>query len=308
MSNRPIAPRDLIAKKRKGERFAALTAYDYTSAQIVDAAGVPFILVGDTLGMVVLGHDTTLSVSLDAMIHHTAAVAKGAKQALVVGDLPFMTYQVNPEDALRNAGRLMQESGCGAVKLEGGKEMAPTVQKLVNAGIPVCGHIGYCPQSTNATGGPRVQGKSIDAAKQMIEDALALEEAGAFAIVLELVPRSLAAIITERLTIPTIGIGSGVDCDAEIQVFHDLFGLYSDFVPKHTRRYLNLAEQLQGAAADYVKDVSERQFPGPMQSSDLKPEVERELKYTLATEDAAQANQERTMSPVFPKLVNGGTD
>ena len=305
MSDRPIAPRDLIAKKRKGERFAAITAYDYTSAQIVDAAGIPFILVGDTLGMVVLGHEKTLSVSLDAMIHHTAAVARGAKRSLVVGDLPFMTYQVTPEDALRNAGRLMQEAGCSAVKLEGGKEMAPTVAKLVNAGIPVCGHIGYCPQSTNATGGPRVQGKSIDAAKAMIEDALALEEAGAFAIVLELVPRSLAAIITERLSIPTIGIGSGVDCDGEIQVFHDLFGLYSDFVPKHTRRYLNLAEQLHDAASEYAREVADKQFPGPLQSSDLKPDVKRELNRDLATESQSGAHE---MSPIFPKLVNGGTD
>lgn len=307
MTDRPITPRDLVAKKRKGERFAAITAYDYTSAQIVDAAGVPFILVGDTLGMVVLGHDTTLSVSLDAMIHHTTAVTKGAKKALVVGDLPFMTYQVNPEDALRNAGRLMQESGCGAVKLEGGKDMAPTVAKLVGAGIPVCGHIGYCPQSTNATGGPRVQGKSIDAAKSMIDDALALEEAGAFAIVLELVPRSLAAIITDKLSIPTIGIGSGVDCDAEIQVFHDLFGLYSDFVPKHTRQYLNLAEQLHGAASEYVADVADRQFPGPLQSSDLKPEVKRHLNLELATDAASKLNAQEG-SAVYPKLVNGGTD
>ncbi len=307
MTDRPITPRDLIAKKRKGERFAAITAYDYTSAQIVDRAGIPVILVGDTLGMVVLGHEKTLSVSLDAMIHHTAAVTRGAQKALVIGDMPFMTYQVNPEDALRNAGRLMQETGCSAVKLEGGKEMAPTVAKLVNAGIPVCGHIGYCPQSTNATGGPRVQGKSIDAAKAMIEDALALEEAGAFAIVLELVPRSLAAMITERVSIPTIGIGSGVDCDAEIQVFHDLFGLYSDFVPKHTRRYLNLAEQLQDAAARYVDDVAERQFPGPLQSSDLKPDVKRDLNRELATDAASAAGAQR-MSAVFPKLVNGGTD
>ncbi len=308
MTDRPITPKDLIAKKRKKERFATITAYDYTSAQIVDAAGIPFILVGDTLGMVVMGHDTTLPVTLDAMIHHTAAVTRGAKRALVVGDMPFMTYQVSPEEALRNAGRLMQESGCGAVKLEGGKEMAPTIAKLVNAGIPVCGHIGYCPQSTNATGGPRVQGKNIDAAKAMIEDALALEEAGAFAMVLELVPRSLAAIITERVSIPTIGIGSGPDCDAEIQVFHDLFGLYSDFVPKHTRRYLNLAEQLHQAASDYVRDVAEKQFPGPLQSSDLKPDVKRDLNLELAAEEASRDAHNHEMSPVYPKLVNGGTD
>ena len=276
-----LTPKDLLAMKRKRERIAALTAYDYTSAQMIDAAGVPFILVGDTLGMVIQGEETTLPVTLDHMIYHARAVTRGARRALVVGDMPFMTYQVTVEEALRNAARLVQEAKVGAVKIEGGVEIAPTVERLVKAGIPVCGHLGFTPQSTHTLGGPRMQGRTIADAAAMIADAEALEAAGAFAIVLELVPASLAEEITRRVGVPTVGIGSGPACDGEIQVFHDVFGLYTDFQPRHTRRYANVAEQIAAAARQYKDDVEQRVFPGPEQSSDLKPEVKERLRELL---------------------------
>jgi len=277
MKTTRVTPDSLQAMKREGQRFAALTAYDYTSAQMVDAAGVPFILVGDTLGMVVQGESSTLPVTLDHVIYHARAVNRGTTQSLVIADMPFMTYHVSVEDAMRNAGRLMQEAGVGGVKIEGGAEIAPTVERLVQAGIPVCGHLGYTPQSTHTLGGPRVQGRSIEAATKLIADAEALEAAGAFAVVLELVPASVAEEVTRRLTIPTIGIGAGPACDGEIQVFHDLFGFYTDFKPRHTKRYLNVAEQIAAAASRYRQDVAQRAFPGPEQTSDLKPEVRDEL-------------------------------
>jgi 3-methyl-2-oxobutanoate hydroxymethyltransferase len=272
---------DIIAMKQKRERIAALTAYDYTSAQMIDAAGVPFILVGDTVGMVVQGEETTLPVTLDQVLYHAKAVARGARRALVVGDMPFMTYQISTEDAMRNAARLVQEAKVGAVKIEGGADIAPTLERLVKAGIPVCGHLGFTPQSTHTLGGPRVQGRGVADATALIADARALESAGAFAIVLELVPATLAEEITRRVRIPTIGIGSGPACDGEIQVFHDLFGLYTDFQPRHTRRYLNVAEQITAAAQQYKNDVAARKFPGPEQSSDLKPEVKEKLREVL---------------------------
>lgn len=272
---------DIVAMKQKRERIAALTAYDYTSAQMIDAAGVPFILVGDTVGMVVQGEETTLPVTLDQVLYHAKAVARGARRALVVGDMPFMTYQISTEDAMRNAARLVQEAKVGAVKIEGGTDIAPTLERLVRAGIPVCGHLGFTPQSTHTLGGPRVQGRGVADATALIADARALESAGAFAIVLELVPATLAEEITRRVRIPTIGIGSGPACDGEIQVFHDLFGLYTDFQPRHTRRYLNMAEQITAAAQQYKNDVGARKFPGPEQSSDLKPEVKEKLREVL---------------------------
>lgn len=281
MKTRRLTPPDLIAMKRRHERIAALTAYDYTSAQMIDAAGVHFILVGDTLGMVIQGEDSTLPVTLDHIVYHSRLVTRGAQRALVVGDMPFMTYQISAEEALRNAARLVQEAKVGAVKLEGGAAMAPTVERLVQAGIPVCGHLGFTPQSTHTLGGPRMQGRTVADAAALIADAQALEAAGAFAVVLELVPTSLAEEITRRLRIPTIGIGSGPACDGEIQVFHDLFGLYRDFQPRHTRRYVNMAEQIAAAAEQYCQDVAARAFPGPEQSSDLKPEVKERLRELL---------------------------
>jgi 3-methyl-2-oxobutanoate hydroxymethyltransferase len=276
-----VTPQTLTAMKRDGQRIAALTAYDYTSAQMVDAAEVPFILVGDTLGMVIQGEQTTLPVTLDHIIYHARLVARGAARSLVVGDMPFMSYHVSMEETMRNAGRLMQEAGVGGVKLEGGSEIAGTVERLVQAGVPVCGHLGYTPQSTHTLGGARIQGRDTDSALALIADAEALEAAGAFAVVLELVPTSVAEEVSRRLTIPTIGIGSGPECDGEIQVFHDVFGFYTDFKPRHPRRYLNAAEQIVAAAQAYRQDVAERTFPGPEQSSDLKPEVKRQLQKRL---------------------------
>lgn len=273
MKNPRVSPETLAAMKREGQRFAALTAYDYTSAQMLDAAGVPVILVGDTLGMVVQGEQSTLPVTLDHVIYHAQAVTRGTRRSLVIADMPFMTYHISVEDAMHNAGRLMRETKVGAVKVEGGADIAGTVERLVQAGIPVCGHLGYTPQSTHTLGGPKVQGRSIETAAKLIADAQALEGAGAFAVVLELVPTSVAAEVTNLLGIPTIGIGAGPYCDGEIQVFHDLFGLYTDFKPRHTRRYLEVAEQIVAAAGQYRRDVAERTFPGPEQSSDLKPEI-----------------------------------
>jgi 3-methyl-2-oxobutanoate hydroxymethyltransferase len=244
---------------------------------VVDGAEIPLLLVGDTVGMVMQGEDTTLPVTLEQIIYHTRMVVRGAPRALVIADMPFLTYQVSSDEAVRNAGRLMQEGGAGAVKLEGGAEMVPTVRRLVKSGIPVCGHLGYTPQSTHTLGGPRVQGRALEDAQALVEDARALADAGAFAIVLELVPTSLAAEITRRVSVPTIGIGAGPACDGEIQVFHDLFGLYTDFKPRHTRRYANVAEQITAAATQYRQDVEQRSFPGPEQSSDLPAEDRRKL-------------------------------
>ncbi len=285
MKSRRISIFDLQKMKVRGDRIAAITAYDYTSAQILEQAGIPLILVGDTLGMVVLGHDSTLPVTLDLMISHTRAVTRAVERPLVVADMPFMTYQVSPELALENAGRLMRETKCGAVKLEGGLSVAPTIARLVACGIPVCGHLGYTPQSTHELGGPRVQGRSLETAETLIRDAEALQAAGAFAIVLELVPASIAAAMSRRLTIPMIGIGSGAGCDGEIQVFHDLFGLYTDFVPRHTRRYLELADQISTAARQFSDDVSSGAFPGAEQSTDVEPEVLEALRTNLRRRD-----------------------
>ena len=272
----------IVAMKRAGERIAALTAYDYTSAQMLDAAGIPFVLVGDTLGMVVQGEETTLPVTLEHVVYHARAVTRGIRRALVVGDMPFMTYQASAREALHNAGRLMKEAGVGAVKIEGGARLAHTVERLVGAGIPVCGHLGFTPQSTHALGGPKLQARSVEAATALIADAEALQAAGAFALVLELVPTSVADAVTRRLRIPTLSIGSGPGCDGEIQVFHDVFGLYTDFEPRHTHRYLDVAQQITAAACRYREDVMARRFPGPEQSGDLKPETRAELLARLA--------------------------
>src|SRR5882757_8753678 len=263
MKTARLTARDIVAMKREGGRIAALTAYDYTSARMIDAAGVPVILIGDTLGMVVQGEDTTLPVTLDQVIYHARIVAKGAQRAMLVGDMPFMTYQISPEEALRNAARLMTEGKVGAVKIEGGADVAPTVERMVRAGIPVCGHVGFTPQSAHTLGGPRIQAREPAAAMSLLADAKALESAGAFAVVLELVPAVVAAETSRRISIPTIGIGSGPHCDGEIQVFHDLFGLYTDFVTRHTRRYLNVAQEICTAASQYAQDVVAGRFPGP---------------------------------------------
>src|SRR3990172_8356825 len=228
---------DIKGYKVGGERFAMLTAYDYLTGKLLDDAGIPIMLVGDSLGMVVLGFDSPLPVTLDNMIHHIKAVVRGTKNAHIVGDLPFMTYQVSVTDALRSAGRMMQEGGCQSVKLEGGVHMAETVRRVVECGIPVMGHIGLTPQSVNQLGGFTVQGRSSSAAAKVLEDAKALEQAGAYAVVLECIPAPLAKLITESISIPTIGIGAGPDCDGQVQVISDILGLFTDFVPRHAKHY-----------------------------------------------------------------------
>ena len=277
MCDMRVTINDVREMKARGEKIPMMTAYDYTSARIVDDAGIPIILVGDTLGQVVLGYDSTLPVTMDEMIHHTKAVARGAGRALIVGDMPFMSYQTGPTDALRNAGRFLQQGGAQTVKLEGGVNMAPTVERIVSSGIPVMGHIGLTPQSVNQLGGYKVQGKSLKSAVRLMEDARALEEAGAFALVLECVPASLARLITERVSIPTIGIGAGRNCDGQVQVFHDMLGLFTDFVPKHAKRYADLGQSIAGAVAEYISEVKDQRFPAREHSYHIKEEVLAEL-------------------------------
>ena len=253
--------RHIQQKKARSQPIVMLTAYDFTSARFAAHAGVDIILVGDSLGMVIQGHETTLPVTLEDMIYHTRAVVRGAPDTFVVADMPFMTYQVSPEQALSNAGRLMQEALPQAVKIEGGAYMARTVHRLVEAGIPVMGHIGLTPQSVNQLGGWRVQGRSAAEANRLVADADALAEAGAFAVVLELVPVELAAKISERIDIPTIGIGAGPYCDGQVQVWHDILGLFEDFHPKHARQYANLGVTIREALDRYCTEVRTRTFP-----------------------------------------------
>ena len=266
--------------KERGERFAMLTAYDYPTAKLLDEVGVPMLLVGDSLGIVVLGYETTLGVTMEDTVRHTQAVVRGSQRALVVGDLPFMSYQVSVEEAVRNAGRLISEGGAQAVKLEGGIGVAQTVRRIVDCGIPVMGHIGLTPQSVHALGGYKVQGKTVDAASRLLAEAVALEEAGAFSIVLEGVPAPLGARITESLKIPTIGIGAGPECDGQVQVIHDILGLFTDFVPRHARRYAELGEALKNAARQYVADVASGEFPSAKESFTMD---ERVLQAALST-------------------------
>lgn len=269
--------RDIREMKKRGEKIPMITAYDYTTARLVDEAGFPIILVGDSLGQVVLGYESTIPVTMEEMLHHVKAVVRGAKRALIVGDMPFMTYHTSVDEALRNAARFIQEGGTGAVKLEGGVTVAEKVRRLVECGIPVMGHIGLTPQSIHQLGGYRVQGKTAKAAQRLIDDAVALEEAGAFSIVLELMPTPLARLITERLSIPTIGIGAGPDCDGQVQVFHDMMGLFTDFVPRHAKQYAQLAQVIREALSLYLKEVKERQFPTEKQSYPLDEGVLSDL-------------------------------
>lgn len=268
-----VTPDQIRQMKARGERIPMLTAYDYPSAHILDAAGIPMLLVGDTLGMVVLGNDSTLPVTVEDIIRHTQAVLRGAKHALVVADMPFGAFQVSPEDTMRVAVRIMKEAGPQAVKVEGGVRTAASVRALTDAGIPVMGHLGMTPQSVNAFGGFRVQGKTEAAAHALLRDVEALEEAGVFSIVLELVPAELARLITERSTVPTIGIGAGPYCDGEVQVLHDVLGLFPDFTPRHTKRYAELGTAMRDAATTYMNEVRGRSFPTDAQSAQIDPAI-----------------------------------
>ena len=263
--------------KGTDKKISMITAYDYTMAKIVDESGVNTILVGDSLGNTILGYEDTISVTVDDMIHHSAAVARGAKNALVITDMPFMSYQTSVYDAVVNAGRIMKEGRAGAVKLEGGQDMCPQISAIVKASIPVCAHLGLTPQSINAFGGFKVQGKTQEAAEQLLEDALAVEKAGAFALVLECVPRKLADIITEKLTIPTIGIGAGNGCDGQILVYQDLLGMFSDFTPKFVKKYANVGEIMKDAFSAYIEDVKQGAFPEKKHEYDIADEVIEKL-------------------------------
>ena len=263
--------------KQKGEKITMLTAYDYATAKIVDEAGIPLILVGDSLGMVVLGYESTIPVTMEEMLHHTKAVVRGTKQAMVIGDMPFMTYHISVDDALYNAARFIQEGGAQAVKLEGGVTVAEKVRQIVECGIPVMGHIGLTPQSIYQFGGFKVQGRTPEAAAKVLEDARALEEAGAFSIVLETVPAPLARIITEKVNVPTIGIGAGIDCDGQVQVINDILGSFADFVPKHAKQYAKLTDIIRKAVTQYDNEVKAGSFPTEKHSSSMDESLLAEL-------------------------------
>jgi 3-methyl-2-oxobutanoate hydroxymethyltransferase len=264
--------------KQKGEKIVMLTAYDYSTAKIVDEVGVPLILVGDSLGMVVLGYESTIPVTMEEMLHHTKAVVRGTKRSLIVGDMPFMTYHLSVEQALQNAARFIQEAGAQAIKLEGGVTVAEKVRRMVQCGMPVMGHIGLTPQSIHQFGGHKVQGKSPEGAKKLLDDAIALDEAGAFAIVLETVPTPLATLITEKVSVPTIGIGAGIGCDGQVQVINDILGSFADFVPKHAKQYAKLTDIIRKAVTDYHNEVKNGTFPTEKQSFTMDESVLAELK------------------------------
>lgn len=271
--NNNFTTADFIRSKKDGRKITILTAYDYPTAKILDQAGIDCILVGDSLGMVVLGYQDTTKVTMEDMIHHIKAVVRGASRAMVVGDMPFTSYHTGVGDSVRNAARLVMEGGCKAVKLEGGEEFKEEIKAITRAGIPVMGHLGYTPQSINIFGGHKVQGKTIEGARKLVRDALAVQEAGAFAVVLECIPMKLAAFISEKLSIPTIGIGSGVECDGQVIVTHDAIGLYRDFSPKHVKKYANVGDQMEQSAKDYINDVTNRVFPTTGNSFKIDDEV-----------------------------------
>ena len=274
MKNKVVTFREA---KQKGEKLTMLTAYDYSTAKLIDEAGVNSILVGDSLGNVILGYEDTISVTMEDMIHHGAAVARGAKNALVVIDMPFMSYQTSVYDAVVNAGRLMKEGRADAVKLEGGKEVCPQIEAITAAGIPVVAHLGLTPQSINAFGGFRVQGKSEETAKKLIADAKAVEQAGAFAVVLECVPAKLAEIITKEISIPTIGIGAGNVCDGQVLVYQDMLGMFSDFTPKFVKRFANVGEVMTSAFKQYCEEVKNGTFPSEEHEYKIDDEILEKL-------------------------------
>lgn len=277
MERKKITIIDIQNKKREGKKITMLTAYDYPMARIVDDAGIDMILVGDSLGMVVLGYDSTVPVTMDEMIHHTKAVRRGTRFAFLIGDMPFMSYQVSKEEAIRNAGRFMKEAGCDAVKLEGGEESLDATIAIINAGISVLGHIGLTPQTASKLGGFKVQGKDAGAAKKLLEDALKLERAGCFAIVLECVPDRVAKLITEKLTIPTISCGAGKFCDGQVLVTYDMVGLFDRFVPKFVKQYVKLSALIGDGVRKYKDEVEKGIFPDEAHSFTIKEEEIKKL-------------------------------
>jgi 3-methyl-2-oxobutanoate hydroxymethyltransferase len=278
MDRKKVAIPDLYRKKATGEKVVVLTAYDYPTARLVDEAGSDAILVGDSLGNVVLGYDSTVPVTMDEMLHHIKAVRRGTQWAFLIGDMPFMSYQISPAQAVENAGRMMKEGGCDMVKLEGGQEMAEQVRAIVRAGIPVCAHIGLTPQSVAQLGGYRVQGKDLAGAQKLIDDAKALEVAGASMIVFECIPSALAAAITKAVSMVTIGIGAGPDTDGQVLVYHDIMGLTVRATPKMAKQYVNLWEQMAGAITAFNEDVRSGAFPAPENTFAMDPEVVKDLK------------------------------
>lgn len=272
------------AMKTRNEPISMLTAYDYPTALVMDQAGLDIILVGDSLGMVELGYESTLPVTMDEMIHHCKAVARGAKYALLVGDMPFLSYQVSTSEAVRNAGRFLQEAGMNAVKLEGGSERAETIRAIVSTGIPVMGHLGLTPQSIHQLGGFRTQGRDADAAYKLLEDAQILQEAGCFSLVLESIPGRLAHLVSQRLVIPTIGIGAGAGCDGQVLVTHDMLGLFERFTPRFVKRYANLSAEMRKAFSAYKADVQAKTFPGVEHTVDMDEAEWRCLEERLAQE------------------------
>ncbi len=278
MERKKIMIGDLRAKKREGKKITMLTAYDYPMARIVDDAGIDVILVGDSLGMVVLGYDSTVPVTMDEMIHHSKAVRRGTRSSFLIGDMPFMSYQVSKEEAVRNAGRFLKEAGCDAVKLEGGDEVIGATRAIVDAGIPVLGHLGLTPQTVSKLGGYKVQGKDRESALKILDQALRLESAGCFAIVLECVPDKVAKIITERLKIPTISCGAGPYCDGQVLVTYDMLGLFDKFVPKFVKQYLNVSSLAKDAIEKYISDVESGKFPAPEHTFTIKDEELKKLK------------------------------
>lgn len=265
-TKKAITLAELQRKKASGKKITMLTAYDYSMAKMLDDSGLDIILVGDSLGMVVLGYDSTVPVTMEEMIHHCKAVRRGVSRALLIGDMPYLSYQVSKKEAVRNAGRFFKEAGCQCVKLEGGSAMASTIKRIVRAGIPVMGHIGLTPQTVTALGGYGIQGKDPESAKRLLEDAKAVAEAGAFSLVLECIPSSLAKTITETIPIPTIGIGSGPYCDGQVLVTNDMLGLFEKFLPSFVKRYANLAPTIKEALASYIDEVETGIFPGPEHS------------------------------------------
>jgi len=278
MERRKIMISDLSAKKREGRKITMLTAYDYPMARIIDDAGIDVILVGDSLGMVALGYDSTVPVTMDEMIHHAKAVRRGTKFAFLIGDMPFMSYQVSREEAIRNAGRFMKEALCDAVKLEGGDEVLEVTRAIIDAGIPVLGHLGLTPQTVSKLGGYKVQGKDRESAEKIIDQALRLETAGCFAIVLECVPDKVAKLVTERLKIPTISCGAGASCDGQVMVTNDMVGLFDRFVPKFVKQYIKLLPLISEALKKYKEEVESGRFPAPEHTFAIKEEELKELK------------------------------